>query len=267
MIDVHCHLNFHSFKDDVKDVVKEAREAGVSIIVNVGTSIESSIQAVELANKFEDMYAIVGVHPHHADKLSNDWANKLEKIACNEKVIGIGEIGLDYYSYKSNGIVNPEVQKEVFVSQIELAHKLKLPLQIHNRQAGEDVVSILKKFGHLLEDVPGMFHCFAGSFEVLEDALDLGFYIGFDGNITYKGIAAGETVSLSELAKKTPIDRILIETDAPFLTPIPLRGKRNTPKNVIITANFISALKSVNFSVLEEAVENNFNKVFLTNNE
>lgn len=262
MIDVHCHLNFHSFENDLEDVVKEAREAGVSIIVNVGTSLESSRQAVELTLKFDNMFAIVGVHPHHADKVSSGWIEELEEIARNEKVIGIGEIGLDYYSYKSNGIVDPEIQKGVFVEQIKLAHNLGLPLQIHNRHAGEDVIKVLKEHKGLLENPPGMFHCFAGSFEVLKDALGLGFYIGFDGNITYKGLAPGENVSLTDLAKETPIEKILVETDAPFLAPIPLRGKRNTPGNVIITADYIASLKGERFDLFEKTIEENFRKAF-----
>ncbi len=262
MIDVHCHLNFHSFEKDVDQVVKDAQEAGVATIINVGTSLESSLQAVELAKKFDKMFAIVGIHPHHSDKLHDGWIEELEEIAKNEKVIGIGEIGLDYYSYKSNGIVEPLLQKEAFVRQINLAYKLGLPLQIHNRHAGEDVISVLKENRNLLKTNPGMFHCFAGTFEVLKSALDLGFYIGYDGNITYKGLAPGETVALVDLAKETPLDRILVETDAPYLAPIPFRGERNTPKNVIITAKFLASLKEVSYSVFERTVEENFRKAF-----
>src|SRR3989344_8229427 len=150
MIDVHCHLNFHSFEKDYDEVIKSAFKAGVTKIINVGTKIDSSEKAVEMAQKYENLYAIVGVHPHHADKPllgshpelvsgSNDWITHLERIAKKPKVVGIGEIGLDYFSYKSNDIVDPKLQKEVFIKQIELAHKLKLPLQIHNRHAGKDI--------------------------------------------------------------------------------------------------------------------------------
>lgn len=262
MIDIHCHLNFHSFEKDLDEVVSRAKDTGVKIIVNVGTSLESSRQAVELAHKYENFYAIVGIHPHHADKLSSNWTYDLEKIAKDEKVIAIGEIGLDYYSYKSNGIVNPKIQKEVFVSQIKLAHKLGLPLQIHNRHAGEDVVKVLEEHKSLLKKNPGMFHCFAASEKVHKKVLDMGFYIGFDGNITYKGLAPGETVSLSDLAINTPIERIFIETDSPFLTPIPLRGAQNEPKNVIIIGEFISALKKTSADILWRQIYNNFETVF-----
>jgi len=274
MVDVHCHLNLHAFDNDYDEVAKRAFEAGVRIIVNTGTSIPSSRRAVELAHKYDspagEMYAIVGVHPHHADKadvefegeIQSDWFKKLSELAKDKKVIGIGETGLDYHVYESNGIVDKKLQLDAFRKQIELSIKLGLPLQIHNRQAGEDIVRILSEYQARLQDPPGMFHCFAGTFEVLSNALDLGFYIGFDGNVTYKGIAKGETVLLSELAKATPLKRILVETDAPFLTPMPLRGKRNEPKNVIIVGEYLAKLYGVGFSEFEEATHRNFETLF-----
>ncbi|MEK7605186.1 MAG: TatD family hydrolase [Patescibacteria group bacterium] len=264
MIDVHCHLNFHSFKDDYDAVIKSALVKGVTRIINTGTKHDSSTWAVELAQKYPELYAIVGVHPHHADKLElgNDWLKDLEKIAKQDKVVGIGEIGLDYFSYASNGIVDPAVQKEVFASQIELAHKLKLPLQIHNRLAGEDVIAMLKERQHLLLPVPGMFHCFAGTKEVLKDALDMGFFIGFDGNSTYPGLAPKETVELSELISLTPLDRIVTETDSPYLTPIPHRGERNMPEYVLYVGKHIAKIKNVPFETIVEQTTQNVYTVF-----
>lgn len=276
MVDSHCHLNFHLFEKDVDLVIGEAFESGLKAIVNVGTSVESSRQAVELTQKDERLFAVVGIHPHHADKLTPhpnplpqgardnnaNWLKELEEIAKHPKVIGIGEIGLDYYSYKSNGIVDPKVQKDVFETQINLAHRLDLPLQIHNRQAGEDVIQILNHHKNLLRDKPGTFHCFAGSFEILKAALDLGFYIGFDGNITYKGLAPGEAVELRALAQHVPIDRILIETDSPFLTPNPLRGRRNVPQNAIIVGEYIADLKKIDYKILEAQTDQNFSDIF-----
>lgn len=262
MIDVHCHLNFKSFKDDYAEVIKNAAAAGVDQIINVGTSLESSAWAVDLASQYENLYAIVGIHPHHADKVQHDWIGKLEKIADHPKVIGIGEIGLDFYSYKSNGVVDPKLQKEVFVSQIQLAQRLRLPLQIHNRHAGDEVIKILEEYKSQLLSVPGMFHCFAATAEVHKKALEMGFFVGFDGNITYPGLAPGESVTLSELAEKTPFDRILIETDSPYLTPIPHRGKRNEPKYAIITAEYIANLKAVPVQELMEQTIKNARVVF-----
>lgn len=262
MIDVHCHLNFKSFREDYDEVIKQAKDAGVEKIINVGTSLESSEWAVRLAQEYENLYAIVGIHPHHADKVQHNWIEKLEKTATNPKVLAIGEIGLDYYSYKSNGIVDPGLQKEVFISQIKLAHRLKLPLQIHNRHAGEDVIKVLNEHKDFLQEKPGMFHCFAATDEVLKSALQMGFCIGFDGNITYPGLAPGETVTLSQLAKDTPLDRILVETDSPYLTPMPHRGERNEPKYAIITAEYIADLKGVRYTEFEEQIDKNAYTIF-----
>lgn len=262
MIDAHCHLNFHAFRGDFDEVIKRALESGVEKIINVGTSIESSQSAVELSEKYENLYSIVGVHPHHADKVEKGWLEKLETIARNKKVLAIGEIGMDYYNYKSNGIVDPKIQKEVFEAQIRLANKLDLPLQIHNRQAGKDVIDVLKKNRKLLKRVPGMFHCFAGNFKILDMALEMGFFIGFDGNITYEGIARGETVSLWDICKKTPLDRIIIETDSPFLTPVPHRGGRNEPSYAIIVGEFIAKIRKTSFEEIDNISTENIAKVF-----
>lgn len=265
MIDVHCHLNFHAFEKDLDEVIKRAINAGVEKIINVGTSLESSQKAVELSEKYDNLYAIVGIHPHHADKLEDGWEKELEKIAKNKKVLAIGEIGLDYFSYKSNGIVKPSLQKKVFETQIQIAKDLKLPLQIHNRQAGKDVLAILKHHKNILRKTPGMFHCFAGSIEVLKNALSLGFYIGFDGNITYNGLAPGEDTALQELVGYTPIDRIVTETDAPFLTPVPNRGSRNEPSYVIIVGAAIAKIKNTSFSEVKKNTNKNAGDLFKLN--
>jgi len=286
MIDAHCHLNFHSFEKDYDDVIKSAFKAGVTKIINVGTKIDSSEKAVELAQKYENLYAIIGVHPHHADKpllgchpefisgsrsrnkfgmtgkRSDDWIKQLETLARMPKVVGIGEIGMDYFSYKSNDIVDLKLQKEVFIKQIELAHKLKLPLQIHNRQAGKDIIDILINHKSYLLNPPGMFHCFAGSIDVLKSALQMGFYVGFDGNITYNGLAPGEDTDLKDLVKYAPIDRIIAETDSPFLAPEPKRGSRNIPEYAIITAKFLAEIKGISFEEIEAKTTANTIKLF-----
>lgn len=260
MIDVHCHLNFQAFGEDYDQVTKRAVEAGVSKIINVGTKIDSSQRAVELANNHKNLYAIVGIHPHHADKIEKGWLDQLEDLAKNPKVVGIGECGMDHFSYKSNGTVDPKVQKEVFVKQIELAYKLKLPLQIHNRHAGGDILDLLTSHKSYLLDPPGMFHCFSGNKEFLKKVLDLGFYLGFDGNITYKGKAKGEDTELSELVRYAPLDRIVVETDSPYLAPLPYRGSRSEPSYAILIGQFIAQLKGVSYSFLvEQTVKNTYN--------
>lgn len=262
MIDVHCHLNFHAFEEDYDQVIKDASAAGVTTIINTGTQVSSSRWAVELADKYENLYAIIGIHPHHADKVEPGWIDELEKLAKHKKVVGIGECGMDYYAYKSNGIVDKKIQKEVFIKQIELAHQLKLPLQIHNRQAGNDIIDILTAHKSDLLPIPGMFHCFAGSQEILKKALDLGFAIGFDGNVTYKGIAPGEETRLSDLAISTPLDRIVIETDSPYLTPEPHRGRRNMPQYAILVGKFLADLKGITLEEIDRQTTENVRRIF-----
>lgn len=262
MIDVHCHLNFHAFEKDYDEVIKKAKEDGVEKIINVGTSIESSIKAVELAKKYDNLYAIVGIHPHHADEVQNDYINELEKLTKYKKVVAIGEVGMDYYSYKSNGIVDSETQRNVFVKQVELSLKLNLPLQIHNRLAGKDIIDVLKNYRSRLLNPPGMFHCMSGDVELLKKILDFGFYVGFDGNITYGGIAKGEDTALSELIKYAPLDRIVTETDSPFLTPEPHRGSRNTPSYVILVGQFLAKIKAISLKEVEKVTSQNAKKIF-----
>lgn len=264
MIESHCHLNFHAFEKDYDRVIKDAQEAGVHTIINAGTQISSSRWAVELAEKYPNLYAVVAVHPHHADKVDKNWIQELEKLAAHPKVVGIGECGLDYFNYRSNGIVDPGLQRRIFIAQLELAHKLKLPLQIHSRdeRARVEILDILDSYKKDLLPVPGMFHCMAGSFHTLKRALDLGFYFGFDGNITYGSIPPGEPVELSELVKYVPLQRIVVETDSPYLAPQPYRGQINEPKNVIITGKFIADLKKVPFKKVVEQTDQNVYTIF-----
>lgn len=262
MIDVHCHLNFHKFEEDFDQVIKEAKSNGVEIIINTGTSLESSQRAVELADQYSNLYAIVGIHPHHADKVKPGWDKELEKIASSsKKVVAIGEIGLDYYSYASNGIVDPKLQKDIFIKQIEIANKLNLPLQIHNRQAGNDILQILNDKWSMVNN-GGMFHCFSGNLSFLKSALQMGFYVGFDGNITYDGIAKGEDTPLSELVKNTSLGKIVTETDSPYLTPEPHRGSRNVPSYAIIVAETIAKIKNVTRQEVETETTQNAKTLF-----
>lgn len=265
MIDVHCHLNFKTFANDYEEVIKRAKEAGVTTIINVGTKLDTSKKSVELAEKYDNLYAIVGVHPHHADKieLGLSWLSELEKVAkSSKKVVAIGEIGLDNYRYQSNGITDTAAQKELFEAQIELAYRLKLPLQIHNRHAGKQIIEVLNHHKNSLMNPPGMFHCFAGSMDILKSALQMGFYIGFDGNITYHGLAPGEDTALPDLAKATPLDRIVVETDSPYLTPIPKRGSRNEPQYAILVGKAIAQIKAVTISQVDEQTTKNTLSLF-----
>jgi TatD DNase family protein len=262
MIDAHCHLNFHAFDEDYDAVIKRGFEKGVEIIINTGTSIESSTKAVELAQKHDNLYAIVGIHPHHADKVEKGWDKEIDRLAKMPKVVGIGEIGMDYYSYKSNGIADPKLQRKIFARQIEIAIENKLPLQIHGRHAAKDILEVVSQYKDQFLEFPGMFHCFAGSIDYLEKVLEMGFCVGFDGNITYKGLAPGEDTALSDLVKHTPLERLITETDAPYLTPEPHRGGRNEPSYVIIVGNSIANIRNISFAEVDKATTENARRIF-----
>ena len=262
MIDVHCHLNFHAFEKDYDEIIKRAFEKEVKKIINVGTKLDSSKKAIELAKNYENLYAIVGIHPHHADKLEQDWDIELEKMAREPKVVAIGEAGIDYFRYKSNEIVDPKLQRDVFIKQVELSLKLNLPLQVHNRHAGKEIIEILNFYKSDLLNQPGMFHCMSGDIDFLKRALDLGFYIGFDGNITYEGLAPGEDTLLTDLVKETPLDKLVTETDSPFLTPVPYRGRRNEPSYVIIVGQFLAKIKGVSFEKMAQKTTENAHNLF-----
>jgi len=264
VIDAHCHTQFSAFKNDSDDVIKRALKNGVSVIINSSSDLDSSIKAVKFAENYKNLYAIVGIHPHNADKLDSGWDKELIRIAKSSgKVVGIGEIGLDYYSNNDIKIVDPKIQEKVFLRQIEIANELNLPLQIHNRQAGDDILKIIINQLSIINcDPPGMFHCMSGDGEFLKRVLKLGFYVGFDGNITYKGIAKGENTPLSTLVKETPIERIVTETDAPYLAPIPYRGSRNEPMHVIIVGENIAKIKNLNLSVVNKQTTDNIKKLF-----
>lgn len=270
MIDAHCHMQFQKFEEDADLVIQKAFEDGLTHLVNTGTSIYSSKKAIEIAQKYDNTFAIVGIHPHHADKsdekfeglMPEDWLMQLEDLAKDTKVIGIGEIGMDYWNYRANGVVPNDLQEDAFRKQIELSIKLALPLQIHTRLAWDDTLNILLDYKNDFQKVPGMFHCFSGSVEFTRKVLDLGFYVGFDGNITYKGVPPGESTELVELVKYTPVDRIITETDSPFLAPIPHRGERNTPSNIRHILEFIALTKGISYNTLEAQIEINFKSVF-----
>lgn len=284
MLDAHCHMQFEKFGQDFDAVIKEAFFKGLTHLVNTGTSIDSSQKAISFAEKYDNTYAIVGIHPHHADKsdalrfstspasLKTDekyeglppenWLAQLEELAKHEKVIGIGEIGMDFWNYRTNGVVPVELQEDAFRKQIELSIKLSLPLQIHTRLAWDETLKILSDYKKDFQTIPGMFHCFSGSIKFTKKVLELGFLVGFDGNITYGGIPPGEETALVDLVRYVPVDRILTETDSPFLSPIPLRGQRNTPSNISYILEFIAKEKGINYNILEAQVEKNFASLF-----
>jgi TatD DNase family protein len=241
------------FKDDYKKVSNRAFSNGVKILVAIGTNYNDSKRGVEIAEEIEYVYTSIGWHPHDTKYIKSlDNLLKIEELAKSKKVVAYGEIGLDYFKNYSP----KDIQKKFFRYQINIAKELNLPIIIHDRDAHEDIVNILKEEN--ANKVGGVIHCFSGDYEYAKKVLDMGFYISFPGTITFK-----KNVEFSgELIKKLPLDRILIETDSPFLTPEPYRGKRNEPAYVKYVAKKIAEFRGLSLEKVAEITTNNCLKVF-----
>jgi TatD DNase family protein len=234
LIDTHTHLDDARYESDREAVIARARETGIDSMITIGCDLSTSQAAVALANRYPFVYATVGVHPHEVKHIEDGWYNEFRRLAENKKVVAFGEVGLDYhYNYSS-----PKEQRDRFREQIQLARELRLPLVIHTREAQEDTIQILKD--ERSTEVGGVFHCFSGDAWLAKDALDLGFYLSFSGILTFQNAGM-----LRDIAKTVPLDRILIETDCPYLTPVPHRGKRNEPAFVRHVAEILAAVASV----------------------
>ncbi|NNU91109.1 TatD family hydrolase [Anoxybacillus sp. CHMUD] len=251
LFDTHAHLNATQFNEDVEQVIERARAEGVSHIVVVGFDRPTIERAMELADQYSFIYAAVGWHPVDAIHMTDDDLMMIEQLAAHPKVVALGEMGLDYYWDQSP----KEVQKEVFRKQIRLAKKVKLPIIIHNRDATADIVHILQE--EQAAEVGGVMHCFSGSIEVAQQCMDMNFYISFGGPVTFKNAKKPK-----EVAKEIPLDRLLIETDCPYLTPHPFRGKRNEPSYVKYVAEAIAELKGLSFEEVAQKTSDNAKRLF-----
>ena len=242
--DVHCHLNHEDFAADCEEVAQRAQDAGVQTIINVGWDLPSSKAALNLAQKREGFWAVVGVHPHDASGVGEGLEAELIALAQHPKVLAIGEIGLDYhYNYSPKA-----VQQEVFKRQLALANKLELPVVIHSREADGDTLAILDEY----KPTRCLLHCFGGSWETAQLALERGYYFSFGGPVTFKN--AKRPV---EVVGKLPLDRIMVETDAPYLAPEPKRGRRNEPAFVVHTLERIAKIRGLSVSELAQVIERN----------
>lgn len=246
MIDSHAHYDDSRFDSDRDKVLQDCIESGVTHIINAGSNYESSLKSIELAKNYSFIYAAVGVHPHHVDKAEPNTIEKLEALTKNEKVLAIGEIGLDYYYDLSPR----EIQRQWFADQIALARSLKLPIIIHDREAHKDVLDIIKSEN--AKEVGGVFHCFSGSKEMAREVLDLGFKIGIGGSLTFKN--ARKSIEVVEYA---PLDMLLVETDCPYLAPEPFRGKRNWSGLIKYVLEKISDIKQIEYSYAESQTASN----------
>lgn len=251
LFDTHAHLNDDKFACDLPEVIKRAEEAGVLKIANVGYDLPSSLEAIKIAKKYPGMYAVIGVHPHDADTLDEELLYKLKVYAREPEVVAIGEIGLDYY----RDLSPRDIQRDAFRKQIRLAAELKKPIVIHDRDAHEDTMQILRE--EKAGTNGGILHCFAGSWEMARFCMSMGFHISIAGPVTYSNAN-----KLLEIAKLVPLDRLLVETDCPYLTPHPYRGKRNEPARVRVTAEKIAQLRNITLEKLAEATTANAFQVY-----
>ncbi len=255
LIDSHCHLDSDQFDPDREEVIGRALEAGVTRLVAIGTGngppdLEAGIR---LADRHEAFYATIGIHPHDAAKANEDTFRHLRDLTQHPKVIAIGELGLDYhYDFSPR-----EVQHEVFIKQMQQAAEAKKPIVIHTREAWDDTVTLIR--AHWDATIGGIMHCFSGTPDQAKQALDLGFYLSFGGIVTFP-----KALDIQESARQCPADRILIETDAPYLAPVPKRGKRNEPAFMIETAKKLAVLRNVSPNSIAETTTQNFRRLTRT---
>lgn len=252
LFDSHAHLNDERFDEDREELICSLQEKGVDLVVNPGACIKTSIESIELANKYDFIYAAVGAHPHDVGELDDTAIDILRKLATeNEKVVAIGEIGLDYYydNYPR------EVQKEWFKKQIELANELKLPIIIHDRDAHGDTFEIIKNYKS--PEIGCVLHCYSGNVELAREYVKMGCYISLSGTVTFKN-----NKKTKEVAREIPLDRLLIETDSPYMAPTPHRGKRNDPSLVQFVADTIAIEKGISYETVCEATKENAKRFF-----
>ncbi|MFH2137821.1 MAG: TatD family hydrolase [Candidatus Omnitrophota bacterium] len=259
MIDTHSHINFFQFDADRKEVIQRARDAGVECIINVGSDVDTSKQSVLLAKEVDFIYAAVGVHPHSALDVTDEDVKTIKRLSKEEKIVGIGEIGLDYFNRrdpdKDIADALKSIQKKVFCQFLELAKEKKIPVVIHCREAGDDVLEIVKDC--LGTSIRGVMHCFSQDKQFLDRCLELGLYVSFTGNITYT-----KAQKLRDVVAYAPLDRVLIETDAPYLAPQDFRGKRNEPAYVKVVAGEIARIKNIDFEKVAQITTENARRLF-----
>ena len=248
LTDTHCHLYYQDLRNDIPAVLNRAAELGVNRFICVGTNVQDSRKCLELANAHEKIYATAGVHPHDAKDTPKDYLDQICDLLKFDKMIAAGEMGLDYY----RNISEPEIQNRVFREQLELAQSLGKPVIFHNRDADANVLKVLSDF----PNVTGVAHCFSSNLETAKAFLDMGYYISFAGNLTFKNS------HLPEVAKGLPLDRILVETDSPYLSPVPYRGKPNEPGRTRFVAEKLAEIHNVSLDVIAKKTSENATTLF-----
>jgi TatD DNase family protein len=251
LIDTHCHLDMGSFASDLDAVIHAAAEHGVRRIITVGIDEASSRRAVTIADRYLNIYATIGFHPHNAQEATGEALDRLAPVASEGSVVAYGEIGLDY----AKQYAPPKVQRKAFADQLSLARDLDLPVVIHDREAHTDCLDLLRGAGHLPRG--GVMHCFSGDIRFAREVIDLGLLVSIPGVVTFSNAA-----DLREVVRSTSLDHLLLETDGPFLAPVPRRGKRNEPKLLLYTAQMVAELKQVPLAEVARATTANAIRLF-----
>jgi TatD DNase family protein len=246
LIDSHAHLEMPEYNENRDEVIRRAGEKGIGYIVTVGIDIDSCKQALALADAYETVYAIVGIHPHNVKHIDGKTYTQLKKFVLHEKVRAVGEIGLDFY----RNLSPQDVQLKRFRELITLAREVNLPIVVHDRDAHRETLSILQE--EKAFEVGGVIHCFSGDYAMASKCFDMGLYISIPGTVTFK-----KAQTLQDVVKRSPLDRMLIETDAPFLAPVPFRGKRNEPSYVRYVAEALAHLKGIDFEEVARVTSSN----------
>jgi TatD DNase family protein len=252
LVDSHCHLDFEDFEQDMDDIVARADDAGVKHMLSICTHVTKFDPVLAIAQRYDNIFCTVGIHPHNADKEPEVTPEHLIRMAANDKVVGFGETGLDFYYDKSPR----DIQKRQFRAHIEAAREAGLPLIVHTRDADEDMAEILKEEAGK-GAFTGLLHCFSSTRELADTALKLGLYLSISGIVTFN-----KAEELRDIVKEVPLDRLLVETDAPYLAPVPKRGKRNEPAFTRHTAEKIAEIKGLTLDEVAAATTGNFFKLF-----
>ncbi len=251
LVDSHCHLDF--LKGDLDDILNEAKSSGVEYILSVCTNLKNFSKIIAIANRYDNIYSTVGIHPSEQVKVE-PTIDELIKLADNPKVVAFGETGLDYY----RNFVSPEKQLERFRIHINAANEINKPLIVHNRDASEDTIKALQDYG--ADKVGGVMHCFSGTLRIAQQAMEMNFYISFSGVVTFKNAD-----KLREIAKLVPLDKMLLETDAPYLAPDPYRGEPNQPAYITYVAKCIAEIKNMSYETVAKQTTENFFSLLISN--
>ncbi len=248
LIDTHCHLFYKDLKNDLDNMLNRANELGVNRFITVGTNLDDSRECLILADAHENIYASAGVHPHDSKDAPEDYLDQIAELMTSSKMVAVGEMGLDYF----RNISDPKIQRKIFREQLQIASESHKPVIFHNRDADDDVIQILSEF----PDVIGVAHCFSSDLNTAKTFVDMGYYISFSGNLTFKNS------HLPGVAKELPLDKLLVETDSPYLSPVPHRGKPNEPGRTRFVAEKLAVIHDVSLAVIAEKTTANAKNLF-----